>query len=48
MLLLIYVYLQSREKEGEEKGGEEKKKKKDNEINNKRPGPSDKLLFILL
>lgn len=46
MLLLIYVYLQSREKEGEEKGGEEKKK--DNEINNKRPGPSDKLLFILL
>lgn len=46
MLLLIYVYLQSREKEG---GGEVgRKKKKDNEINNKRAGPSDKLLFILL
>lgn len=44
MQQLIYVYLQSREKEEEEKA----KKKKDNEINNKRPGLSDKLLFIPL
>jgi len=32
-------------KEGEER---ERGRKKDNEINNKRPGPSDKLLFIPL
>ena len=31
-----------------ERGGGEGKKKKDNEINNKRASPSDKLLFILL